>query len=213
LEPERFRQEYVEKPEGMSFATKEGKAWRALNDDKAILSHEDSESIRGMAATIRNCKTAMDLLINGEAELSGFWNDPQHGFLCRLRMDWINKEKRVIVDLKKCTDARPEKFTADAYKFGYGIEAAWYLYGVSQITRIEHRDFFFIAVESDPPHGVQVYRAEDEMIVEGLKECNRMIEVYRECRETDVWPCYPDELKPLSLPGWVKRREPVIIMD
>jgi hypothetical protein len=217
LQPKKFAETYIQKPEGMSFATKDGKAWRAMAEDsgKQIISAEDHSQIQGMAQAILNSKSAMAYLgTGGETEVSGFWDDPIYPDVrCRLRADYYDGQ--VIVDLKKCIDARKDKFTSDAYKFGYHIEAAWYLYGCGQITKREHRDFVFVAVESDPPHGVGVYRVDGtgDFVQEGLKQCNRAVDIYKKCRDSGTWDGYPDTVQDLTLPGWVKRKDPNIIYE
>lgn len=216
LETDRFETELIVKPEGMKFSTKEGKAWRAEAEasGKEIISYEDWVTIQEMCMAIRRSNTARELLCDGDAELSGYWHDPQYpDILCKMRMDWINKPKRTIVDLKKVTDAREHPFKALAYKLGYHMEAAWYCYGATQITGVEHNDFRFICVEADPPYGVQVYKADEEMLGEGLRDCSKALEVYKECVHKDAWPCYPDELKDLSLPGWVRRTQDSVIHE
>lgn len=212
---EEYCKRYAIKPEGMNFATKEGKAWRDFHgENKIILSWEDSQACEGITKAVREHPIAADLLSDGEPEVTGYWQDPEAPhILCKLRADWINKAKQVIVDLKTCMDARERDFKRDAYNHGYHRQAAFYLYGVSQITRIEHRDFYFIAVEKEPPYGVAVYKASEDMILEGLKDCAKAMGIYKRCLEEDRWPCYPEEVQELGLPGWVTRKEPNFIVE
>lgn len=213
LQPEEYALKYVVKPEGMSFATKEGKAWKAEHAESEILSFDDAEKIRGMCEAVRNCCSAGELLVDGEPELAGFWNDPVYGFPCKIKIDYLNKALGTLADLKKTTDARPEPFIRKAYSLGYHIQGAFYLYGMSQITKREHHDFYLIAVEDAPPHGVQTYKMSEAVIQEGLIQCQKAIEIYRQCMESGKWPCYPDERMELDLPRWAKQREPNIIIE
>ena len=208
LEREKFDSEFIVKPEGMKFSTTDGKAWKKEAEDskKQIITFGEFEQIKGMSDAIWNHDAAA-LLSDGEAEISGFWMDPiRPHILCKLRADWINKPRQLIVDLKSCVDARPHAFTRDAYKFGYHMQAAWYTYGAMCITGIEHKEFYFIAVEKEPPYGVQVYRATEEMILEGQKACAKALEIYDQCLTADWWPCYEEVVLDLGLPGWVSRQ-------
>uniref|UniRef100_A0A6H2A544 Putative exodeoxyribonuclease 8 PDDEXK-like domain-containing protein n=1 Tax=viral metagenome TaxID=1070528 RepID=A0A6H2A544_9ZZZZ len=214
FQPKEFERRYVVKPEGMSFVTKEGKAWRSEQEGSIILSFEDYKTCEGIKKAVRSHPIAADLLSDGEPEVTGYWDDPEAPeILCKLRMDWVNKAKRIIVDLKSCMDAREHIFKRDAYNLRYHMQSSWYCYGVTQITRIEHRDFYFIAVEKDPPYGVAVYKASDDMTTEGLKDCAKALGIYKRCMEEGRWPCYPEEIVELGLPGWVTRKEPNFIIE
>ena len=216
LEKDLFVDTYMIKPQGMSFATKDGKALRSEAEEsgKDILSWDDWQTIKGMAQAIWDNPIAAELLSDGEAEISGFWNDPIYpDILCKFRADWINKTTRTLVDLKSTVDAREHYFTGAAYKLGYHMQAGWYLYGATQITGIEHDDFRFIAVEKEPPYGVMVYRASQEMIQEGLIDCQKALEIYANCLKESRWPCYPEVERDLMLPGWVKRSKDMAIYE
>ena len=111
-----------------------------------------------------------------------------------------------MVDIKTCQDARPEAIRRDAYKFGWHLQAGWYLYGLSVATGVEHKLFYFIAVEKDAPHAVTVYQASDEMIQEGMIQCQKALEIYFECLQKNEWPGYSQGVVSLELPGWVKHK-------
>jgi len=203
-----FDKRFVIKPEGMKFSTKEGKAWKAeIGDKKTILSYDDFGKLKAMYNALMKCDDAATLLkSDGEAEVSIFWNDPEYGVPCKARLDWLNKSDRIIADLKSCLDAREHQFETAAYRYGYHIQAAHYLYGISQVSRIEHTEFRFIAQEKDAPYAVQVFRADEGMVQEGLIEMNKALALYAECEKAGTWPAYPMGVKSLSLPGWVKKK-------
>lgn len=214
LEPDRAEKEFVTLPPDLTLRHKAGKEFvaNAEVNGQTVLKPDELENLKRMSNAIYSHPVASELLKDGEPEISGFWPDPIHPeILCKIRMDWINKPKMVIVDLKKTTDARPHAFTRDAYKFGYDMEASWYLYGATHITAVEHKEFYFIACEDSEPWGVMVYKASGEMITEGLKRCAQALGIYKECLEKDHWPCYPEDVQELGLPGWVSRKDMVII--
>jgi len=222
FEPVRFREEYIQKPDGMKFSTKEGKAWKEEADKtgKIILSTDLYNNCLAMSkavhAHLRKHEDPIikSLLSHGESELSAFWIDPEYGVLCKSRYDWLNQESRIIVDLKSCMDAGERKFTNDAYSHGYDMQAGWYPYGLTQITKCEHHDFYFIALEKEPviidgekSFAVRVYKASEEMMNHGLVRCYRAMKSYDACTKSGKWPCYPPEVSDLNIPGWVIRSE------
>lgn len=214
FEPLRYETEYIAKPEGLSFATREGKAWREFNRNLKIVEFEKDKNFRAMAAAVRahladhEDPTVKDLLTHGEPELSAFWKDPHlPDILCSARFDWLNQRDHIIVDLKSCMDAGEHKFTNDAYTRGYDMQSFYYPYGLTQITRFEHNQFFFIACEKEPPYGVQVYKATEEFMHYGGVRCSKALAIYKQCMDSGNWPCYLPEVKGLNLPGWVMRKE------
>lgn len=221
LEPHLFDEEYVTMPADCRVGSGTGQRSRkeafeamAAQKGQTIINPEDRDSISTMRAAIFANPEAAKLLQAGERELSGYWYDPiETDIFCRMRIDWLNRDARLLVDLKSTADARPHAFTRIAYDKGYHIEAAWFLYGTSQLTKVEHRDFYFVAVEVDPPHGVMVYKASEEFILEGLRACSRGVSIYKECITINEWPAYPPETQELNLPGWVRRKEPNMIID
>jgi len=209
LQRQLFESLYAIRPEDLDGRTKDGKAWLTENAAKEILSFQDGLKLQAMALALKRSKQAKELLTAGEAEVSGCWPDPKFPEItCKMRMDCINKSRRAIVDLKKVQDCR--RFERDAWLYGYDMEAAWYLYGATQITQVTHNDFFFVAVEEQPPHGVMVYKASEELIGLGLERCASAMERIKECQDAAEWPGYTDEIKELYAPSWAKKEMGVI---
>jgi len=217
LEPHLFDQEYITIPDNCKQGSGPGmKARKELFELEAkqkgltIIDIGDKARIDAMRKAVFDYPEAANLLRAGERELSGYWYDPiETDVLCRMRIDWLNKDARILVDLKTTTDARPEAFARIAKEKGYRIEAAWFLYGTGQITKVEHRDFYFIVVEVDQPHGVKVYKASEAFIQDGLKKCNQAVAIYKECITKNEWPAYPAQIEEVDLLPWEKRRETI----
>lgn len=224
LEPGRFDREYVVLPDdcrpgsgpGMKARKEEFEA-RAAAEGQTIITPEEKIMLGAMVKSVQGCRSAMGLLQGGEAELSGYFYDPIYpDVLCKIRPDWLNKDARVILDAKKTRDARPHAFREEIYRRGYHLKAAFQLYGMTQITRIEHRDFYWIVCEGAPPNkgetepkaypGVMVYKATDDQIQDGLIAVQEALKAHQECLESGEWPGYPDEVVELDRPGWVRRK-------
>ena len=204
LEPGLYPKEVAVMPQ-MDRRTKAGKAQYALfeanSKGKIIVSEYDHSNIQRMATSVRSHKTASRLLQNGIAESSVFWEDPAYGFLCAIRPDWY-PGNGIIVDLKTCEDASPEGFQRAAFKFGYHIQAAWYLEGMGQATKKIHDKFIFICVEKKSPYAVAVYEADNDFINYGKAEIDMVRFEYSECLASGIWPAYNEGVLSLSLPKW-----------
>lgn len=206
LQPELYVKEYIVMPEGVDKRTKRGKeiALEAEQNEQIILSFKDSGIIGNMKKSIQAHKSASKLLFDeGPVEISGFWIDKRTGLECKCRPDKILSNNKIVVDLKTTDDARLEPFMRSLANYKYHWQAAHYLNGVSTITEIEHKDFVVVAVEKEPPYAVAVYRLDDAMIYLGGEEIKILLDEFKVCQDTDKWPAYlPDEIRPISLPGW-----------
>lgn len=171
-----------------------------------LLPQDDYDTIQAMRAHLMAHETAWGLLTGDvETELSAYWKDPIYDVLCKARPDALNKGKQIIVDLKTCRDAREDAVKRDAYAYGWHLQAFWYTYGMQILSKAQH-EFYFIAIEKEPPFAVAVYKASDDFIQEGGIQCQKALAIYAECLEKDEWPGYGAEVKSLELPGWVKRK-------
>lgn len=215
LEPERFKKEYIVLPQDCKPGTKENPnkgmgarkaAFEAAAEAKgqAILEPADIQNIKEMAGVIHADQNAMDLLRDGEAEISGYFTDPEYDILVKIRLDYINKKDGIIIDLKTCADARFGPFRASTYKYGYDLQAYMGLYGVTQITGEVHSEFRFICIESKGYHGLKIYRADDEMLDTGYKKYHQAMKLYKECLEKDEWDGYSSECEDMGSPSWAK---------
>lgn len=205
LEPDETGVRYVVKPEGMTFSTKEGKAWRdAVPTGMEIVSTSEMRAAVRQAANLRAVPEVAALLGEGQAEVSFFWVDAITGELCKGRADWVFRTPQgvILLDLKTSEDASPAGFAKACARYGYHMQAAWYSDGWKAATGEEVLGFVFGAVESAWPNVAEAYMLDDEAIDKGRAECRRLLNLYAECKSADHWPAYAETITPLSLPAW-----------
>jgi hypothetical protein len=210
LQQELFDKQFAVMPQGQNRAKKEGKefASNAEAQGKKVIPFEVYNNIKGMKDAIWAHPTLAEILKTGVSEVSGYWRDQGYpDILLKIRPDWLCTTDFIVLDLKSTTDARLNAFRRIAYDKDYHIQAAHYLTGCTMITGHRHTEFYFAAVERDPPYGVVLYRADEEMIRKGQADVQEALRVYEECMKADTWPCYPTNTASLGLPGWVKRQE------
>jgi PDDEXK-like domain of unknown function (DUF3799) len=204
LEPDKYDQSIIIAPI-VDKRTKKGKAEWATFEKKAkgkiILTQEEVNNIEGMRDSVYKNRTAYDYLMEGIPEQSVFFKDPKHKFLCKIRIDYYTSMKEVV-DLKSCVDAGYEAFSRAIANFKYHWQAWFYLKGITAVTGMEHTKFIFIAVEKDPPYGVAVYEATEDMLKTANRQIEPLLDIYAHCLKTDVWPGYKDELQQIELPRW-----------
>ena len=196
LEPERpaFAVKYL------NWASKEGKAERERLEATGlpILSEADGDRATAIRDALWSDAQIAEMLEGAQKEQVMLWD--QHGVKCKAKADAIGDG--VVIDLKTTLDAGPQEFARSIAAFGYFRQAAHYLDGYEATKGERAKDFVFIAVESQAPHAVALYRLDAASIAAGRLEMRRAAAVYRECLATGEWPGYSRKVTTLSLPQW-----------
>jgi len=205
LEPDRYCYEYIVPPK-FDRRTKAGKAdaaaWEEEHGHKTTISQEDADTLDRMADAVMAHEDAGLLLLDGEAEVSGYWQDAETLIGCKARYDWLDRESGIFVDLKTTRNAHPQVFGKDAARFGYYMQAALYADGLAAILGGEW-SAYYIAVEKTPPYAVAVYQIEADEMGYGRDQYR---EALRRLKALDLAappPAYPGVHK-LTPPGWVR---------
>ena len=205
LEPQTLGARYRVKPEGMNFATKDGKAWRDETPAGVeIVTTAELTVATRQAANLRAVPEVSALLGQGDAEVSFFWVDDITGELCKARADWVHRTPSgvILLDLKTSEDASPAGFAKACARYGYHMQAAWYSDGWKAATGDDVLGFVFGAVESAWPNVAEAYMLDDEAIDKGRAECRRLLNLHAQCKAANHWPAYAETITPLSLPAW-----------
>lgn len=214
---DRFATRYVRKPDGMTFTTKDGKAWRdSQSKELTILTGDQYDAATGIAATIRaNPKIAPLFASEKNHEVSIVWNDHLTGMICKGRIDTFTGfgGASTHIDIKTTTNAAPFAFRSDIVKYGYFLQAAMYLRGCATLASDIKRRFIFLAVEKEPPYAHALYEIAESDLYKGENELDALLTTLKQCRETNTWPGYPDEVQTLDLPAWAFEHQPEEVMS
>jgi hypothetical protein len=212
LEPDDFERRYIVRPK-MDRRTKEGKAayddflatYGARIDAGEII--EIADDVREQACRIRdavlNHPTAANLFVDGVAEDSFFWNDPETGMLCKCRPDWLRNDG-IEVSLKTARNASRREFNRDCVKYGYHLSTAFYRDGLDACG-ITTQPTVFVVVETDDPRPerVAVYTMCDYYIERGREMYRQGLDaIHRTNSEPGAWKGYPVEIQTLECPTW-----------
>lgn len=204
LEPARFLANHVRQPDfgDMRSSTNRKKRdeWREHQSPLAIiLDEEDEMNLTGMMEALAQHRGAQALLREGIPELSGFWQDPLVG-ACRMRADYLRADLRMVIDYKTTRCARMREFSRDAHKLDYPVQAGFYLRGASAITQQKWEHFTFIAQEKVKPWAISIYEPTEGFLDIGERRTQRALGIIKSCRETGIYPAYPERAQPLDLP-------------
>jgi len=208
LEPERYGGEVAV----WSGKVRNGRAWeefQAANAGKEILTQREAAHVSAIQRAVRGSLMARPYIAGGRAEVSMFWGyhelDPATWLpgwapiRLKGRVDYVTDE--VLVDLKTTRDASPAGFGREALRYGYHVQAALYADGYEAATGTR-LPFVLVAVESAPPHVVQVYGVPDHYLEAGRDAYRAMIRRLAMCRAANQWPGYCEVPMELELPKW-----------
>lgn len=143
-------------------------------------------------------KLSEQIRTKGLIEKSSFWTDKETGLELRLRFDCLLGNR--LIDVKSTKDASPSKFYWSAIKdFRYDIQDAYYRMGLKAFG-IEIPFMEFLCVENQPKKlpGVALYRIDEDQQKIADAELRQALRDYAECKSSNNWPGYSDELQSLS---------------
>ena len=195
------------RPEGMSFTSKEGRAWKeARGDALPILDAAEFANLQGMSDALSRHPIARVVLQNGLPEVSVFAPHENTGVLRKGRLDWITRDKdgrSVIVDLKTTDDAM--EFERKSAGFRYYVQNAYYV-DLLKSHGYDDPFFMFLVIEREAPWGIRIVQYESEDVQSGRWEYERGLEQYARCAEKNEWPGYSQEIETIRLPAWAKNQ-------
>ncbi len=154
-----------------------------------ILTTQEFDQVMGMHEAIQVFDTVdlAEMIRASHCEQSLFWTDARTGIRCRIRCD--AHHENAIIDLKTTTDARPAGFTKQARQNGYDLQATHYFNGVDAFSG-ERKPFWFIAVEVNPPHGIWIHQASEELLIEGQKRIDDALRSLLAAQNVGAWHGY-----------------------
>lgn len=216
LEPERFKDAYMEVPK-IDKRTKEGKLkaeeYEKAAQGKVLLDSDDMHAVQAILKKIGEHVKATSLRIQSVTEKSYFWSDDDTGIMCRIRCDMVvideNGQIVAIIDLKTTADASKAAFRRSIDDYGYDLQAAFYTDAV-KLAIGRDVPFYFLTVESAAPHSVALYRIGQESIEVGRRKYRMALQLLEWCTKNDSWPGYQPqpfcEEEVIDLPEWSIKR-------
>lgn len=201
LEPDTM-DSVVAKPEGMNFATRAGKDWRAEQDGKCIISFEEHVTMREMVKSLWSHPIAKRILSNADTERSLFVED--NGLMLKSRVDILPKAGNALYDVKTILDASEREFSKAIADHDWHRQGAFYL-RVAEKLGLKFDAFVFIAVEKSPPYAVAIWQLDDFALDYGRKTIARDLQLVRNCEDSGEWPAYPAKIQAIMLPPWMQR--------
>jgi hypothetical protein len=164
--------------------------------------------VRAVAGSIRAHPIASQAFVDGEAEVTLTWDDPDSGALCKARPDYLPAHGGWLVDLKTATSANPRTWRDQAFRLGYHARAAWYLDGAATVLGRAPEEYWFVIVEKEPPYLVSVVSFDEEALRWGRIANRKACQTFARSAAANDWPGFRepgqnrDRAFRVSLPPW-----------
>lgn len=180
---------------------------KARAEGKAPILAKDVPVVKAMAESVRTHPLAGRLLERpGRAELSAFWHDDEWGVTRRCRVDYLTDDG-INVDLKSTVSVARADIQRTVIRYSYDLSAAWYEDVLAGLD-VPLAATALVFVEKTEPYRVRVVDLSPEFIDRGRRLANRALEIYRDCREADLWPNYDDpDFTTIHPPAWALRED------
>lgn len=198
LTPHLFADTYVGKPEGMSFATRDGKAWRDAHQGRTILSFGMFGQVQGIIDALQSKPAVARSLEDAMCEHSLVWTCPASGEMCKGRPDWIADTS--IYDLKVTRHGGTRWMALRAYSEGWMHQLAHYRTGAI-LNGLDVSRGRLVVVEPDPPHFVWTLEVKRDALDLLELENGETLKAMAECRKANAWPGTPDEFVLIEPPA------------
>lgn len=190
LENKDLRDLYVRKPDGMSFASKEGKEWKSAQA-LPILTADEWDMIPAMAEAVAKDREA-SALIRMCPERESILTGTIQGIEFKGVLDGLGQDSEkfdMILDLKTVIDARPHKFSRTIYDLHYDLQDEIYVQLLAITRNLGYRPkTAWICVEKTKPFEVACYYPDATIIEVGEIKLQACIDRLKKCRETNKWP-------------------------
>jgi hypothetical protein len=198
------REDYFAKfwslPEGLTLRHKKGKEFAACHDARFKLTQDILTKHRSYKEMILACETSpvvSRFLTAGREnrEVKLQWYDPIFGLDCAGRADLLFLEEDGtyrIIDFK--TTENCTVFGHSVEKYMYHLQAVMYREGLRFEKGLSYLpSYTIVALEKQPPYGLQLYELSDRLISHGYELYMRAAKLYASCLKTGKWPSYCSE--------------------
>jgi len=219
--PHEYASKYVAKPIGMSFVTKEGKAWRADQEamGRIIVDGEDARAIEALIGTLDCCPIAQALMSDAtpqatvyhEDAVRGRWNIPG----IQSRPDWLSLEgsaasewRPYALDLKTTAKLGQLCSGRSIIKYGYNRQAAMVRLALEyEGVDVSAFRYLLLGAEKAFPHRWRVVEIPQALIDAGERWCVQQLDALAQHYETGEWPLVPNEVVMADVPSWLDDSE------
>jgi hypothetical protein len=197
-----FHDRFAVKPEGMNFATKEGRAWRDSQDGRSIISFDQHMTILAMRDALMAQPDARRLLeAGGKAEATMVARDRETGLTLLCRPDlWIGRAG-LAVNLKTTANPAPAAWRKTAANLRYDLSDAMFRL-VAGLLGVQRPSHAFMVVGSQAPHLGYVAALSADAASAADQQLRQILRRFAKSVAENDWPGYTVGVLEIGLPQW-----------
>jgi hypothetical protein len=210
--PAVFASRYAFKPEGMTFTTKEGKAWRSAMRlaGKDIITVDEKADLYNMRESLWENETALSMIRNADTQVT--FRGPYAGTPgIQARPDYYSAKgcaftgfRPFTIDLKTTIHFSRMQNGRGVAEYRYHVQAAI----ARQAANIPELACYLLIVEKCSPYRCQVIALGDAWLDAGWRWADRQLQKLARHYATDTWPRTESEAAALPPPPpWIDERE------
>lgn len=198
---EHFHNEVVMAPK-FDRRTKDGKAgfekFQQENSNKILLSEEDYERCISMADSVRSVSKFREWTRSGEAEVS-FFSKTSYGIDVKGRLDWVNFDAGIALDLKTLgKEASEHEIRKTIKNRAYDFQNGFYDNFLKSAYPEKNFKFVFIFVESLEPHGVRFVTIDHGHMLNVDATIDLCLRDLKRAQDSGIYSSYSEDVNVIS---------------
>jgi len=178
------------------------------NEGKSLVDADDYETARKCAQAVKDNGAAFALLKGAITERAMFFNFM--GLPAKCKIDAVNLEKQIIIDVKTTRAAGPQGFLKSILEYSYHMQAAFYAHAMSRFSinrglSVNEIDFeyYILAIEKFAPYEICLHKLDKPILQVGKTEIEYYFQKYKACIEKQTFPGYSKQSNLINfLPDW-----------
>jgi hypothetical protein len=195
------RLDIVRRPADLDMRTKEGKAWKAENAGREIVTDADWDRLERIWTHLNACSQVRKFLGTGHTEKEIFWTHKSSGVDCRAKVDMLTSG--VLIDWKTTSAETEEEFIKQAANMFYDVRLAFYRNGIETLTG-ERPQVMVVGIQSQGGH--EIFPLDFTQLMEELDSEARMHKAVEDIVDFDIDEYLDRPIKMATAPAWLVRK-------
>lgn len=205
FEPEFFNNRFAVYQGVGTRATKDYKKFALEHHSREVTKPNEYDTAVDVSAAVRRDPLAREIIDATRHEVTVRCEYKGMLLKCKGRLDCYGDG--IIADLKTTTDVSPDKFGRVAANLHYTSKLGLYREFIARVTG-EICEVKVIAVETEPPYDVVVYKIPEIVLDNAMEKVDRIMDKLPECIINNHWPGVADgRVMDFPVPNWAMSEE------